>query len=97
MTSLIVLEVTRLWLYVEAYTGKDKHKGGHPFKKESSEYERKQQRCLITKETIIDKENDSENYDARKEDNSRQVRHNQEDQKKQHQRTRGGPSVEKGR
>jgi len=93
----MVLEVTRLRLYVEAYTGKDKHKGGHPFKKESSEYERRQQRCPITKGTIMNKENDSGNYNARKEDDSRRVRHNQEDQKKQHQRTRGGPSVEKGK
>ena len=97
MTSSMVLEVTRLRLYVEAYTGKDKHKGRHPFKKESSEYKKRQQRCPITKGTIMDKENNSGNYDARKEDNSRQVRHNQEDQKKQHQRTRDSPSVEKGR
>ena len=45
----------------------------------------------------MDKENDSRNYDARKEDDSRWVRHNQGDQKKQHQRTRGGPNAEKER
>ena len=67
----MVLEVTRLRLYVEAYTGKDKHEGRHPFKKGSSEYERKQQRCPITKGTIMDNENDSRNYDARKKDDSR--------------------------
>jgi len=41
----MVLEVTRLQLYVEAYTGKDKYEGRHPFKKGSSEYKRRQQRC----------------------------------------------------
>ena len=45
----------------------------------------------------MDKENNSRNYDAKKEDDSRQVRHNQGDQKKQHQRIRDGPSIEKGR
>ena len=45
----------------------------------------------------MDKENDSRNYDARKKDDSRWVRYNQEDQKKQYQRTRGGPSVKKGK
>jgi len=94
---LIVLEVTRLQLYVEAYTRKNKHKGRHPIKKGSSEYERRQQKCPITKGTIMDKENNSRNYDAKKEDDSRQVRHNQGDQKKQHQRIRDGPSIEKGR
>ena len=38
----MVLEVTRLRLYVEVYTKKDKHKDGHSFKKGLSEYERKQ-------------------------------------------------------
>ena len=84
MTSSMVLEVTRLWLYIEVYTGKDKHKGEHPFKKESSEYKRRQQRCPTTKETIMDKKNNSGNYDAKKEDDSRWVRHSQEDQKKQY-------------
>ena len=84
MTSLMVLEVIRLRLYVEAYTGKDKHKGRYPFKKELSEYKRRQQRCPTTKETIMDKENDSGNYDTKKEDDSKQVKHSQEDQKKQH-------------
>ena len=42
MTSSIVLEVTRLWLYIKAYTGKDKHEGGHSFKKKPSEYKRRQ-------------------------------------------------------
>ena len=41
MTSSMVLEVTRLWPYIKAYTRKDKHKGGHSFKKELSEYERR--------------------------------------------------------
>ena len=71
MTSLIVLEVIRLRLYIEVYTRKDKYKGGQPIKKESSEYERRQQRCPITKETIMNKENDSGNYDAKKKDDSR--------------------------
>jgi len=93
----MVLEVIRLRLYVKAYTRKDKHKGGHPFKKGSSEYKRKQQRCSITKETIMNKENDSRNYDTRKKNDSRQVGYNQEDQKKQYQRTRGSPSIEKRR
>jgi len=67
----MVLEVIRLQLYVEAYTGKDKHEDGHPFKKGSSEYERRQQRCPITKGTIMDKENNSRNYNAKKKDDSR--------------------------
>ena len=79
MTSSMILEVTRLRLYIEAYTRKDKYKDRHPFKKESSKYERRQQRYPITKGTIMDKENDSRNYDARKKDDNRQVRHNQED------------------
>ena len=45
----------------------------------------------------MDKENDSRNYDTRKEDNSGRVRHNQKNQKKQYQKTRGSPSVEKER
>ena len=45
----------------------------------------------------MDKENDSGGYSAKKEDNSGQVRHSQEDQTKQHLRTRGGPSVKKER
>ena len=39
------------------------------------------------------KENDSGNYNAKKKDDSRRVRHSQEDQKKQHLRTRGGPGI----
>ncbi len=66
----MVLEVIRLQLYIEVYIRKDKHKSRHSIKKGSSECERRQQRCLITKEIIMDKENDSGNYDARKEDNS---------------------------
>jgi len=66
----MVLEVARLQLYIEIYTGKDKHKGRYPIKKGSSEYKRRQQGHPITKETIIDKENDSGNYDARKKDDS---------------------------
>ena len=66
----MVLEVTRLQLYVEAYTGKDKYEGRHPFKKESSEYKRRQQRCPTTKGTIIGKENDSGNHNAKKKDDS---------------------------
>ena len=93
----MVLEVTRLQLYIEIYTRKDKHESKHPIKKELSEYKRRQQRCLITKGTIMDKKNDSRNYNVRKKDNSRQVRYNQGDQNKQHQRTRSGPSIEKGR
>ena len=93
----MVLEVTRLQLYIETYTRKDKLKDRHPIKKESSEYKRKQQRCPITKGTIMNKKNNSRNYDVRKKDNSRQVRYNQEDQKEQHQRTRGGPSIEEER
>jgi len=63
----MVLEVTRLQLYIKAYTRKDKYEGRHPFKKGSSEYERRQQRCPTTKGTIISKENDSGNYNAKKE------------------------------
>jgi len=66
----MVLEVAKLRLYIETYTGKDKHKGRHPIKKGSSEYERRQQEHPITKGTIINKENDSRNYDARRKDNS---------------------------
>ena len=44
----------------------------------------------------MDKENNSGNHDVKKKDNE-QVGHNQGDQKEQHQRTRGGPSIEKGR
>ena len=62
----MVLEVTRLRLYVEAYTRKDRHEGRHPIKKGSSKYKRRQQRCSITKEIIMDKDNNSRNYDARK-------------------------------
>ena len=71
----MVLEVTRLRLYIEVYTGKDKHEGKHPFKKGSSEYERRQQRCSTTKEKIMVKENNSGNYNAKKEDDSKRVRH----------------------
>ena len=67
----MVLEVTRLRLYIEAYTEKDKHKGRHSFKKGLSEYKKRQQRYPTTKETIMDKKNDSGNYNAKKEDNSR--------------------------
>ena len=91
------LDVTRLQLYIEAYTGKYKHENRHSFKKGSSRYKRRQQRCPTTKGTIMDKENNSGNYNIKKEDNSGQVRHSQGDQKKQHQKTRGGPSVEKKR
>ena len=66
----MVLEVIRLQLYIEVYIRKDKHKSRYSIKKGLSECERRQQRCLITKEIIMDKENDSGNYDARKEDNS---------------------------
>jgi len=66
----MVLEVTRLQLYVEVYTEKDKYEGRYPFKKRSSEYERRQQRCPTTKGTIIGKENNSGNYNAKKEDDS---------------------------
>ena len=45
----------------------------------------------------MDEKNDSRNYNARKEDNSGWVRYNQGNQKKQHQRTRGGPDIEKER
>ena len=45
----------------------------------------------------MDKENDSGNYDVKKEDDSGWVRHSQGDQKIQHLRTRGGPSIEKWR
>ena len=67
----MVLEVTRLRLYVEIYTKKDKLKGRHPIKKESSEYKRRQQRCPIIKGTIMNKENNSRNYNVRKKDDSR--------------------------
>ena len=96
-TSSIVFEITRLWLYIEAYTGKDEHESGHPFKKGSSKYERRQQRCPITKGKIIDKENDSRNYDVRKKNDSEWVWHSQGNQKKQHSRTRDGLSATKGR
>ena len=43
------------------------------------------------------KENNSGNYNAKKEDDSRQVRHSQGDQKKQHSRTRDGPGIKKER
>ena len=72
---MIVLKVTRLQLYVEVYTRKDKYEGRHPFLKGSSEYERRQQRCPTTKGTIIGKKNDSGNYNAKKEDDNGQVRH----------------------
>jgi len=69
----MVLEVARLRLYIKIYTRKDKHESRHPFKKESSEHERRQQRCPTTKGIIIDKKNNSGNYDVKKEDDSRQV------------------------
>ena len=43
----------------------------------------------------MNKENNSGNYDTKKKDDSRQVRRSQEDQKKQHLRIRGGPSIKK--
>jgi len=67
----MVLEVTRLQLYIEAYTGKDKYKGRHSFKKGSSKYKKKQQRYPTIKGIIMDKKNNSGNYNAKKEDNSR--------------------------
>ena len=73
MTSSMVLEVARLQLYIETYTRKDKHEGRHSFKKGSSEHERRQQRCPTTKGTIMDKKNNSGNYNAKKEDDSGQV------------------------
>jgi len=66
----MVLEVTRLQLYIEAYIGKNEYKSRHPFKKGSSEYKGRQQRCPIVKGTIMDKENDSRSYDVKKEGNS---------------------------
>jgi len=70
MTSSIVFEVTGLQFYIETYTRKDKHKGGHPVKKRSSVYERRQKRYPITQGTIMDKENNSGNYNSKKEDDS---------------------------
>jgi len=70
MTSLMILEITGLQFYVETYTGKDTYKGRHPVKKRSSEYKRRQQRCPIAQGTIMDKKNNSRNYNTRKEDNN---------------------------
>ena len=67
----MVLEVTRLQLYIEIYTRKDKQESKHHIRKGLSEYKRRQQRCPTTKETIMDKKNNSGNYDAKKEDDSR--------------------------
>jgi len=67
----MILEVTRLQLYIEAYTRKDEYKNRHPFKKGSSEYKGRQQRYPIVKGTIMDKENDSRSYDVKKEGNSK--------------------------
>ena len=37
----MVFEVARLQFYIEVYTGKDKHKDGHTFKKGLGGYKRR--------------------------------------------------------
>ena len=66
----MVFKVARLQFHIEAYTGKDKHEGGHPFKKGSGRYKRKQQGCPTTQGTTMDKKNNSRDHNARKENNN---------------------------
>ena len=78
----MVLKVARLRFYTETYTGKDKYEGRHPFKKRSSEYQGRQQRCSTLKEqTMAIKDNSRDHTDERKQ-NKRRKRYTQGDQKK---------------
>ena len=50
MTSKIVFEVTRLWLYIMLYTRKNKYQGWHFIKEKPNEYQERQQRCSDAQE-----------------------------------------------
>ena len=72
MTSLMVPQVTRLRFHIETYTGKDKHKGRHTFKKRSSEHQgRQQRRSTLEGQVVATKDNSRSHNNERKQDKGR--------------------------
>ena len=79
MTSSVVPKVARLRFYAETYTRKDKYEGGHPFKKRSSEHQRRQQRySTLEGQTMATKDNSRDHNDERKQ-NKRKRQYTQRD------------------
>ena len=79
MTSSVVFKVTRLWLYVETYTGKDEYKGRYSFKKGTSEHKGRQQECSTPKGRIMATKDNSRDHNDKKEDKGRRRQYTQRD------------------
>ena len=79
MTSLVVFKVTRLWLYVETYTGKDKYKGRYSFKKGTSEHKERQQGCSTPEGKIMAMKDNSRDHNDKKKDEGRKRQYTQRD------------------
>ena len=67
----MVFKVTRLWLYTETYTRKDKYEGRYSFKERTSEHQREQQGCLTPKEKIMAMKDNSRDHNDKKKDDGR--------------------------
>ena len=63
----MVSEIARLWLHIVTYTKKNKYEDKHLVEEGSSKCTRQQQRHTDVERRIMDKENDSWNYNIEKE------------------------------
>ena len=79
MTSSVVFKVTRLWLYVETYTGKDEYKGRYSFKKGKSEHKGGQQGCSTPEGRIMSMKDNSRDHNDKKKNESRRRQYTQRD------------------
>ena len=79
------------------YSRKDEHKGRHPFKKGTGQYQRRQQGCATAKGQNVDKKNHSQDYDVGKKNNDQRKQYSQENSEEQHKREGGYPSIGKER
>jgi len=68
----MVSEITRLWFHAVTYSRENEYKDRHLVKKRPSKYTRWQQRCIDVERRIMDKENDSWNYNVVKEQSNRE-------------------------
>jgi len=61
------------------YSRENKHQGRYSFEKRSSQYEGRQQECSTFKGRTMVKKNDSQDYNDKKEDDSRRKQYTQGD------------------
>jgi len=75
----MVFKVTRLQLYVEIYTRKDKYEDRYFFKKGISEHKGGQQRYLTSGGRIMAMKDNSRDYNDKKEEEDRKRQYTQRD------------------